>query len=141
MLASCCGADLTCGNTKDFTKEENPTAREFNLEEQNDLGLLEAFPRILLILSNKLAGSAVQSCALGHWKGDPGDLSRGIRVLQSLEAAAVPSCSSPSLSLCSSVLEELMELGIPHGVIPCFSFTLGCCWISPELLALLESLI
>ncbi|TRZ10071.1 hypothetical protein HGM15179_017029 [Zosterops borbonicus] len=41
----------------------------------------------------------------------------------------------------SSVLEELMELGIPHGVIPCFSFTLGCCWISPELLALLESLI
>lgn len=98
-------------------------------------------PSILLIPSNKLAASAVHPVPWGIWKGDPGDLSRGIRVLQSLEAAAVPSCFSPSLSLCSSVLEELVELGIPHGVIPCFSFTLDWRWLSPEPLALLESLI
>lgn len=56
-------------------------------------------PSILLIPSNKLAASAVHPVPWGIWKGDPGDLSRGIRVLQSLEAAAVPSCFSLSLSV------------------------------------------
>lgn len=59
-------------------------------------------PSILLIPSNKLAASAVHPVPWGIWKGDPGDLSRGIRVLQSLEAAAVPSCFSLSLSLCAA---------------------------------------
>lgn len=47
---------------------------------------------ILSILTDKLAGFAVHPV---HWvilKGDPSDLSKGICVLQSLEAAAVASC-------------------------------------------------
>lgn len=39
---------LISGNSRDFMEEENPAAHEFNLdsplEEQKDLGLLEAFP-------------------------------------------------------------------------------------------------
>lgn len=63
-----------------------------------------------------------------HWvilKGDPSDLSKGIRVLQSLEAAAVVSCFAVSVSLrqhfYGRVLKEMVELGIPYDVITCFS--------------------
>ena len=52
---------------------------------------------VLLILTDKLAGFAVHPV---HWvilKGDPSDLSKGICVLQSLEAAAVSSCFAVSV--------------------------------------------
>lgn len=60
-----------------------------------------------------------------HWailKGDPSDLSKGICVLQALDAAAVAGCFSVSVWLrqhCHQrVWKEMVELGISYGLVP-----------------------
>lgn len=64
-------AAFTCGNSRGIMEKENPAAHKFE-RSKTILGLLQAFPRILLIPSNKLAGSA--RCILC-----PGALERGSR--------------------------------------------------------------
>lgn len=51
---------------------------------------------VLFRLTDKLAGSAVHPVRWVILKADPSDLSKGVPVLQSLEAAAVPSCFAVS---------------------------------------------
>lgn len=67
-LGSSCGAVET---PEILWKKKTPAALGLDLEEQNDLGLLEAFPRILLIPSHKLAGGAVHPVPRGAGKGIP----------------------------------------------------------------------